>query len=533
MPARLVVEMVCYSNFWLNVFPAKDGISGDMNPHELITGQEIDYTKHCRLEFGEYTQVHEEHDNSMAMCTTGAITLRPTGNAQGGYFFYSLNTGRVLNRNRWTALPMPAEVIQRVHELACSSTDGLTFTDQHNQFFDDDDDLCDPDGDEALDDDLDASIAGVDENEMEDLQRDNETHQPDPPVNDQDEDNNFEPKENGGDNEPPPLVEQEDSEEESNDEGDEQDINPGEEQDIIPGDNGDNDNASHEQDPIKDEQWHDSNNTPEPGQNDPIVISTKADRALKKLSIDGRRPEVIQARTRSAAHAAVNVTTVRPNDYDQHIPEMESIVMTQCNMKQGIKAFGDEGVGAVRTELKQLHNKTAVKPVKASGLSRQQKKAALQYLMFLKQKKCGKIKGRGCADGRKQRATTNKEDASAPTVTVEAVMLSCTIDALKKRDVATADIPGAFLHANNDETVHVRFEGTMAKLLTKLDPKMYRKYVCKENGKTVLYVELVKALYGTLRAALLFWKKLSGILQEWGFEINPYNCASSYGMWMT
>jgi len=37
MPARLVVEIVYYSNFWLNIFPAKEGISGDMNPRELIT----------------------------------------------------------------------------------------------------------------------------------------------------------------------------------------------------------------------------------------------------------------------------------------------------------------------------------------------------------------------------------------------------------------------------------------------------------------------------------------------------------------
>jgi hypothetical protein len=36
-------------------------------------------------------------------------------------------------------------------------------------------------------------------------------------------------------------------------------------------------------------------------------------------------------------------------------------------------------------------------------------------------------------------------------------------------------------------------------------------------------VELLKALYGTLRAALLFWKLLSGKLVKWGFTINPYD----------
>ena len=75
------------------MFPAVDGVSGDINPWELITGMEIDYAKHCQLEYGDYAQVHEEHDNSMATRTVGALAMRPTGNSQGGHWFYSLNTG--------------------------------------------------------------------------------------------------------------------------------------------------------------------------------------------------------------------------------------------------------------------------------------------------------------------------------------------------------------------------------------------------------------------------------------------------------
>jgi hypothetical protein len=94
---------------------------------------------------------------------------------------------------------------------------------------------------------------------------------------------------------------------------------------------------------------------------------------------------------------------------------------------------------------------------------------------------------------------------------------------MERREVATADIPGAFMEADMDELVHMKLEGRMAELLVKLDPKLYRKYIQVENGKTVLYVELKKALYGTLKAALLFWRKLSSKLVEWGFKINPYD----------
>ena len=66
-------------------------------------------------------------------------------------------------------------------------------------------------------------------------------------------------------------------------------------------------------------------------------------------------------------------------------------------------------------------------------------------------------------------------------------------------------------------------EGRIVKILTKLDPKLNPKYIQTERRKSILYIELKKALYGTLQLALLFWRYLTYILQEWGFEINPYD----------
>jgi hypothetical protein len=103
--------------------------------------------------------------------------------------------------------------------------------------------------------------------------------------------------------------------------------------------------------------------------------------------------------------------------------------------------------------------------------------------MFLSKKQCGRMKARGCVDGIKQRDTISKEEASAPTVAIESVMLSATIDVTEERDVATVDIPGAFMQAYIDEVVHVKFEGEIAEMLVKMDPKMYCKYVKAEHGK--------------------------------------------------
>ena len=44
-----------------------------------------------------------------------------------------------------------------------------------------------------------------------------------------------------------------------------------------------------------------------------------------------------------------------------------------------------------------------------------------------------------------------------------------------------------------------------------------------ERGKTVIYVDLLKALYGTLKAACLFWEKFTATLTKHGFQINPYD----------
>ena len=44
-----------------------------------------------------------------------------------------------------------------------------------------------------------------------------------------------------------------------------------------------------------------------------------------------------------------------------------------------------------------------------------------------------------------------------------------------------------------------------------------------KNEKPILYVKLKKALYGTLQAALIFWRLLSDTLMEWGFVLNIYH----------
>ena len=82
---------------------------------------------------------------------------------------------------------------------------------------------------------------------------------------------------------------------------------------------------------------------------------------------------------------------------------------------------------------------------KPGELTLEQTKEALSYLMFLKRKHGGKIKKRGCADGRKERAYTAKKDATSPTVGTEAVFLTSVIDAMENREEAVFESFGSSL----------------------------------------------------------------------------------------
>jgi len=78
---------------------------------------------------------------------------------------------------------------------------------------------------------------------------------------------------------------------------------------------------------------------------------------------------------------------------------------------------------------------------------------------------------------------------------LEAMMLSHAIDAKEGWCITVTDIPGAFLHADMDHDIHMLLEGTIAELIIKLEPMLYRKYIWKnKNDKPMLYIKLRKAL---------------------------------------
>jgi len=151
-------------------------------------------------------------------------------------------------------------------------------------------------------------------------------------------------------------------------------------------------------------------------------------------------------------------------------------------------------------------------------------------LIFLTEKRDGRIKGRTCANGSTQRAYTERDEAASPMAMTESILITATIDAKQNRDVMTADIPNAFIQTDANEKNHVvgeciimKIRGPLVDMLLKIAPEIYKDFVVMEGSTKVLYVKMLKAIYGMLQSSLLYYKKFRKDIESIGFEVNPYD----------
>ena len=191
----------------------------------------------------------------------------------------------------------------------------------------------------------------------------------------------------------------------------------------------------------------------------------------------------------------------------------------------------DAKFGTVRTkkaalaEVKQIHMRNTFVPKHWNELTPKQKEQVLEAFMFVEQKKSDKDKGRLVINGKMQRGHITKEEASSPTASADAILLTSVIDALERRDVATVDIPNAFVQtvvaeAEKDYRVIVRLRGRIEDILCEIAPEVYLPYVTvNKKGEKILIVQCLNALYGTMVASLLYYKKFVKSLERHGFKL--------------
>ena len=229
----------------------------------------------------------------------------------------------------------------------------------------------------------------------------------------------------------------------------------------------------------------------------------------------------------------LNLTDPTRVDRVKMAKHITGIVLTQLDpedqqkksyyWKKGIKVMGEDAIKAIVAEAQQLDDKGAFEPLKAETLDRKQKSGALESITMVTKKRCGKVKGRTCADGRKQRDYVTKAESSSPTISLEGLMTIILTAAHEDRQVLVADIAGAYLNADMDDFVTMKFKDEMVDYMVAANPERYAPYVTYEEGRKVLYVRLLKALYGCIQSALLWYRMLTGKLMQLGYKINKYD----------
>ena len=125
-----------------------------------------------------------------------------------------------------------------------------------------------------------------------------------------------------------------------------------------------------------------------------------------------------------------------------------------------------------------MHN--TFKPMRLHELTPQEKKMMLESHMFLKEKCSRKIKGCTVVGGNKQRDYISKEDASSSTVSTEAVLLTCIVDAQEGRDVGIGDIPNAFIQMrikHKKDMAIIRMHRVLVDILVEIALEVYCPYV--------------------------------------------------------
>ena len=557
IPKLMVQTMGLESVFSLNLFPAKGGVSSYYSPHILLGQRPINYKRELTIPFGQYVQAYHEASpkNTQAPRTIDAIYLRPARNMQGGHELMNLATGLKITRPRVWTIPVTDLVIQRVHELAARDgmkslklqtrmktplfpadwIAGVDFAESNNEDDDSDEenyeDACKDNDDDMGDDDYDD----IDQDEIDDIlaePRTNRTTIANPIDNNNDNDNDNDENETS------------DEEEEKEEE--------------------DDDNAEAQ---VEAEANDDGDDNPQPStlrrSSRRTVVHNPLNIASSKGTTYTSRLHDVNAQTKQSVKFDNKVnnehmekcynlfSSATTNTYEYALDRAMLIgrlitdltvettkkgvsFMQQCFgqqylLQKGLKVFGTKGKAATMKEMDQLHKRACFTPTHVKDLTDEERKKAQQMLLFLTEKRDGTVKARGVYDGKPTREWFNKEDTASPTVATESIMLTTVIDAKEERDIMSTDLPNAFVqtHLPKDEDgtarIIMKITGVLVDILTEMAPEIYAGYVVYENGRKVLYVIVLKAIYGMLISALLWYNKLRKDLESIGFVFNPYD----------
>ena len=520
MVALLAVEVTNHLNF----FPPRGGISDYYSPRQIIEKRNLDYRRQCAIPMFTYVEATDDRavKNDMKQRTISALYIRPKVTSSGGFEVLSLSTFQTFSRAHVTPLPMTPSVIHAVEMAAkADNVNKTVIRSKHGIIFYDS-----------------SQIAGVDyitsPEDYDDVYADED-------YEDEDEEHQraIEPDLNADE----PI-----SDSEIEDLRNDQDLYEAT-SDTIQDETSQNKRTTRnsQQSSYKPQATNPRRSARKPK---PSIRAREAAEHLQSSTtgeVEGQPTfttgEVAEQHTQATKPSTTGWKPIKTEYYDEAIAlvktmmklkERDSLTTAEYqnvvtySLKKGIAKFGEEGRASALKEMKQLHDRECFAPIDSKTLTPTEKKRALESLIFLVQKRDGKIKTRHCANGNPQRKWMDKDEVSSPTVSTDSLFITSAIEAAEGREVATGDIPNAFIQTDLDETdkdgnrTIMKIRGVLVDILCEID-ETYKPYVTYEGKQKVLYVHVIKAIYGLLVSAMLFYKKLTKDLIGYGFQLNPYD----------
>ena len=579
LPNIVIKAMVTNAVMLMNAHIDKQGVSTELSPREIVLRWQLSFAKHCKAVFGSLVEAYDDEDitNTMKERAVTGIYLGATGNMQGTSKILNLKTGKLVKRRNITLRPMPDSVIKHINKwgLRNKQSGRIVFSDRNQREYDwNEENLV---ADNAPEEDSAPFPAVPAEEPGIDLSRDMESlsapvvEDPTPSFEDLAraaasnsgivrESTNVAQESSGVNNSinirriasNNNIAPADADEIEATTEDDEEEVDIENEEHVNR--HSHDDDTEHGEESDTDETYQTAD---EEAQSDAesVMEALESDEA-SELNEDSMHIDEDEDVRRRSERVRVEPDKYEPEDFRRGMSnlnigegddapiiigedesEMFGMIMMQVSLKQGYKLFGEERAseGALK-EVKQLHDLNVFFPRDPKSLSREERIKALSSLLFLKEKSSGQVKGRACINGAPQRNYIPREEATSPTVNKDSIFITSTVGAFQGRKFATSDLPGAFCNTPlTDETVIMILRGELCELMVRADPKLYRKYVTTDKrGKPILYVQLTKALYGLLRAAVLFYRKLRKELEDYGFTVNPYDpCVANKMVRMT
>jgi hypothetical protein len=237
--------------------------------------------------------------------------------------------------------------------------------------------------------------------------------------------------------------------------------------------------------------------------------------------------KIIEYGSNQAMLIAGFIQDITMNSFKMNVNEHGASFAHQYMLQKGLKIFGKKGHDALMKEIDQLHNRTCFAPLRVKEMKPSKRKKAQMALMFLTEKRDKSVKGRMVYNSKPTREWISQEDAASPTAALESILITGVIEAKEERDVMTCGIPNAFIQAYlpkkepGEDRVVMKITGVLVGMLVNINPELYGPAVVLENRKKVLYVEVLKVIYGMLEAALLWYKILRKDLEDIGFNFKP------------